>query len=931
MQNMRKLFTLCCIFFAALYGNAQGSIKGKLTDSSGKNPLGLATVTVFQAGDTSLITYRLSTPEGEFRVPGLPLNKPLRLVISYSGYEAHRQEFTLTNDTPLEMGTISLLPSSKTLDEILVVAERPPVTVRRDTIEFNASSFRTLPTALVEDLLKKLPGIQIDRDGNIMANGRRVNRIQVDGKSFFGDDPKMATRNLPANLIDKIQVTEDKDEAARNTDGDLTNVGQVINLTLKKGVKKGWFGKAYAGMGTKERYEVGGIANIFRDTLQLSVLGFSNNINRSGFSFKEIQDMGGFSRSGFNSVTVMRRGSQEGFAINGISFGGLDGGIARSSGAGFNLNHAPNKRNNFFVQYFVGNSRNTIEDVINKQQFFSDTTLTTRTGTTNNRNGYSHNASIGTTLKPDTLTDINFRMGYSYATQDEDINSSIRVTNNKAGQVSTGAGNLFNNTYNNDYYHNLFLTRRFSGKKGRTFNLYNILNYRNNLQRYITETESQFFIPAPDELLFEQLRRQDVPTLSTTVNAAFSEPLSSKWTMRINGRYEFLKDEQDISLYIKDAGSKYDLLDMGRSSGFQRRQNRFSTNFGLTYKLNKVNLTAGVSGLWQDIHNEFRNIATPVDMNLFSILPNFSLTWKQLSVRYDKNVSAPSIGHLIPVPDSTNPFFIRHGNPYLRPAKRNSFSISNFSFLQSSGTSFNVYLNANFINDDVIMARTIATNGVETVKPVNADGSINMHANVGFGKEYKNNQKFIFSFRFTPYVSFDSRKLSVNNNISTATTFSYGPGVTIGLNWNDIVELRPEYRPHFSRTTYTDPYFRNIKAITHYLETELIIRWPKMLVWESQLSYRSTNQVAPGLPKDNVLWNAAVTLLMLKDSKGLLKLSVFDVLDRNNNVYRYTTMNQIVDQQSNVLTRFAELSFTYNIRNLGAAKKVGGRDRMFLF
>lgn len=929
---MRKFLLLCCVLFAALYGNGQGSIKGKLTDSSGKNPLGLATVTVFQAGDTTLITYRLSTPEGEFRVPGLPLNQPLRLVISYSGYEAHRKEFTLTNDTPLEMGTIALLPSSKTLDEILVVAERPPVTVRRDTIEFNASSFRTLPTALVEDLLKKLPGIQIDRDGNIMANGRKVNRIQVDGKSFFGDDPKMATRNLPANLIDKIQVTEDKDEAARNTDGDLTNVGQVINLTLKKGVKKGWFGKLYAGAGTKERYEAGGIANIFRDTLQLSLIGFSNNINRSGFSFKEVQDIGGFNRSGFSSVSVLRSpGGREGFALNGISFGGLDEGIARSSGGGFNLNHAPNKRNNFFLQYFLGNTRSVLEEINNKQQFFNDTTLNTRTITTNNKNIYSHNASIGTTLKPDTLTDINFRASYSYATRDEDINARIGVVSNKAGQVSTGNGNLFNNFYNNDYNHTLFLTRRFRAKKGRTLNLTNGLNYRSNLQRYITESESLFFIPAPDALLFEQLRRQDMPTLSTMVNAAFSEPLSKNWTMRINGRYEFLKDEQDITLFDKDAGSKYDILNNDQSSGFHRLQNRFSTNVSMTYRLNKVNLTAGVGGLWQDINNKFRNIAMPVEMNLFSIIPNFSLTWKQLSVRYDRNVTAPSISHLIPVPDSTNPFFIRTGNPFLRPAKRNSFSISNFNFLQSSGTSFNIYMNANFIDDDVILARTVATNGVETVRPINTNGSMNMYFNMGFGKEYKNKQQFMYSFRVSPYMSFDRRKLSVNNRISTATTISYGPTLSIGLNWNDIVEFRPEYRPSISRTKYTDPYFTNIEAIGHYLESELIIRWPKRLVWETQLAYRSTNQVAPGLPKDNLLWNAAVTLLMLKDSKGLLKLSVFDVLDRNNNVFRYTNMNQIIDMQSNVLTRFAELSFTYNIRNLGATKKVGGRDRLFMF
>jgi hypothetical protein len=254
---MMRIITACIVSFI-LHTNlsAQGTIKGKLVDSLSKNPLGLATVTVFKANDTALITYRLSNPEGEFKVPGLPLNLACRVVISYSGYDAFRKEFTLTDEAPVDLGNVTMYPSSKSLEEVLVIAERPPVTVRRDTIEFNASSFKTLPTSLVEDLLKKLPGVQVDRDGNITANGRRVNRIMVDGKSFFGDDPKMATRNLPANVIDKIQVTDDKDEAARNSDGDLTNIGQVINLTLKKGVKKGWFGKLYGGGGTTDRYEI---------------------------------------------------------------------------------------------------------------------------------------------------------------------------------------------------------------------------------------------------------------------------------------------------------------------------------------------------------------------------------------------------------------------------------------------------------------------------------------------------------------------------------------------------------------------------------------------------------------------------------------------------------------------------------------------------
>ena len=910
--------------------SAQGTIRGKLVDSVSKNPLSLATVTVFKATDTALITYRLSNPEGEFKVPGLPLNTACRVVISFSGYDAYRKEFTLTDETPVDLGNVMLSPVSKSLDEVLVVAERPPVMVRKDTIEFNASSFKTLPTSLVEDLLKKLPGVQVDREGNITANGRKVNRILVDGKSFFGDDPKMATRNLPANVIDKIQVTDDKDEAARNSDGDLTNIGQVINLTLKKGVKKGWFGKMYAGAGTKDRYEIGGIANIYRDTMQLSLLGFSNNLNRSGFSMKEVQDLGGFNRSGFNSMMVTSRGGQTGFALNGISFGGIDAGIARASGAGFNLNHAPNNKKSFFLQYFFGNTKNNVEQINNTQQFINDTTVNTLTNTNTGRMAFTHNVGAGANLKPDTLTDINFRSNYSYASTDEKVKANIKVDNSKTGSVSTGLGDLFNTSYANNYNHNLFLTRRFKAKKGRTLNFAHFLNYAKNLQRYITESEYQYYYPSYEDRFFDQLRRQDVPTLSVNTSLNYAEPLSKSLTLRFNNRYEFLKDKQDIGIY-DGVNSKYEVLNEAKSSGFERTQNRFNSSLALSYKIKKVTITAGINGLWQGIHNEFRNIAQPLKSSLFNVLPNFSFNWKQLSANYSQNVAAPSISYLIPVPDSTNPFYIRYGNPYLKPAMRRQFYISNFNFFQGSGASYNFYINGSFTDNDVVMSRTVDANGVQSVVPVNADGSINFYAGVGFGKEYKNKQKFIFNFRISPYLNFDRRKLIVNKNVSTATNFNIGPNFSMGLNWNDVVEFRPQYSPGISRTTYTDPSFKNIKAITHSIEGELIVRWPKKLVWETNLAYRRTNQVAPGLPRENILWNAAVTLMMLKGDVGLLKLSVFDLLDRNNGLYRYTTQNQIVDNQTNVLQRYGALSFTYNIRNMGAPKKVGGKDRLFWF
>jgi len=848
---MRNLFVFTLVLFAGLCElNAQGTIKGKLTDTTGKNPLSLATVTVFKASDTAIITYRLSNGEGEFKVPGLPLNMECRVVISFSGYDAYRKEFTLTNDTPLDLGSIKLLPSSKTLDEVLVIAERPPVTVKKDTIEFNASSFKTLPTSLVEDLLKKLPGIQVDREGNITANGRKVNRIMVDGKAFFGDDPKMATRNLPANVIDKIQVTNDKDEEARNTDGDLSNVGQVINLTLKKGVKKGWFGKAYAGMGTKHRYEAGGIANVFRDTMQLSLLGFSNNINRSGFSFKEVQDLGGFNRSGSQSMMISRRGSQEGFAINGISFGGLDAGIARSTGAGFNLNHAPNKRNSFFLQYFYGTTSNDVEQTNNTQQFFSDTVVNNRTITTNDRTVHNHTIGAGFNIKPDTLTDMTLRAGYTYSTTDENIDALAKLNNNKTGLISQSEGAQFNNFYSNRYNHSLFVTRRLRSKKGRAFNFNSFGNYNSNLNKYITESDLEFFTPAYRTREFNQLRRQEIPYLSINNSLTYSEPLSKAWTARFTTRYDFLRDQQDIGIFDKNIlSSKYELQNYAQSTGFTRQQNKFSTYAGLSYRYKKLTLTAGVSGMWQKIENDFKNIPIPVNFNLFNILPSASINWKQLSGNYSMNVNAPQSNFLVPVVDSTNPFMIRVGNPYLKPARQHNFYLSNFNFFQGSGTSINFFMNGGFTDNDVIMKRRVNPDGSQIYSAVNANGSAYFYSSVGFGKEFKNKQKFIFSFRFSPYMNYNRRKLIINERSSTASTVTFGPNLNIGLNWNDIVEFRPMYTPSFGKTTYSDPSFNDLNVINHYLESELIVRLPKKLVWETNVAYRYTSQVAPAYQK----------------------------------------------------------------------------------
>lgn len=928
---MRSIFTviLFMTFIFYGYGQQRGQLSGKLVDSVSRQALSLATITVFNASDTSIISYRMSDPKGEFRVTGIPLNLRARVIVSYSGYLSYRQEFSLTADSSeLLMGTIAMVNSPESLEEVVIVAERPPVIVRNDTIEFNASAFKTLPTALVEDLLKKLPGVQIDGDGNVMVNGRRVNRILVDGKTFFGDDPKMATRNLPANLIDKVQVADDKEDIDRAIDGDLTNVGKVINLSLKKGVKKGWFGKVYGGGGTQDRYELGGIANIFRDTMQLSILGYSNNINKSGFSMRDVQQLGGFGRSGTSSISIS---GSSGFSLNGISFGGLDAGISRSSGVGFNLNHAPTADKTFFLQYFYGESRARVEELTNEQQFISDTIIDTRNDSRALVLNNSHIVNAGLRLRPDSLSNMRINAGFSMADNRQNRFLTTRVANNKLGLLTDGSGRLNNGTDDKAYNHDIWYSRRSRIKRGRTLDLSHYFNYRDNLQEFLTEQTNTFFIPVTDTLLFEQLRVQDVPDILGTMNANFTEPLGQKFSLRISQNLRFQREKQLVTTFENAGNGKYDLIIDQLSDGFHRNQFRSSSTLALTYKFKNLNFTAGMNALYQDIRNNFVKSDLSPDMTLFDILPNFSISWKKFSVRYMENVQAPAINYMNPVPDNSNPYQIRLANPKLKPSHSREIYANYFNFFPNKSLNLSFYLNGGFTDDHVILARTINDRGVQTTMPINVSGSQQFNSSASVSKEFKNDTRFIFSTNARIWLNTRRQMLMVNDKLSRSDNFSISPSLGVGLNYNDIIEIRPEYRFSVNETRYTDPFFKNLDVLTHFLSGELVVRWPKKLVWETNYNYRRNSEVAIGMPKSSFLWNAGLTVLMMKEDRAQLKLSVYDILKSNNSFYRTVSQNFITDRHVNILQRYFMLSFTYNIRTGGSQRKVGGTEKFFFF
>lgn len=930
------LFALCCL---CSYTWSQGILTGKIADSSSQKPLGLATVTVFKAADTALITYRLSTPDGDFRVPGLPFDVNCRVVISFSGYGIYRKEFTITAAQPaLNIGTIHMTTDAKSLDEVLVIAERPPVTVRKDTIEFNASAFKTLPNALVEDLLKKLPGVQVDADGNITVNGKPVNRLLVDGKVFFGDDPKMATRNLPANIIDKVQVVDDKEELLRNGDDNLNNVGKVINITLKKGVKKGWFGKLYAGGGSDSRYEAGGIANIFRDTLQLSVLGYMNNLNRPGFSYGELMQTGGFQRNRSNTLSnntsVWSNGSGSGISINGVNFGGVQsyGGISTSKGAGFNMNHAPNTRNSFFAQYFYGNVIIDRQTLTNLNQYNADTVVNTNTLLTGGVITHAHNMGIGARLKPDSVTNIVFNANYTIGMQDEDRISDITSNNNKLGPLSNGDITQFNDDKLHYYRHALSITRLSKTKNGRRFSLTHNLDRNNKYNDYTTESDIRFLYPSAFDSLYAQLRKERIPRTDANVVINYSEPLIKQFTLRAGARYEYGRLHNSIKTFNRNGASqKYDMFNSSLSSDFERTSNRFLATAGVEFKWKDLAITPFVRALFQHVTNDLASLPSPIRQKQSGILPALAIVYKQLNFNYGKEVVLPSYINLIPVNDNTNPYFISKGNAGLQPLERNTLSVNYYFNDTKKSLNAGGYVSASFTQHDIVQSITVDDRGIQTTMPVNANGSRNYNMNFNINKQYKNNQRFIFSWNTGNYLGYTHNKLLYNGETSWQTTVNYGHWVGSGLNWNDKVEWNISYSINYNFTDYTNPVFKPLKVTSHWLSNEIVVRWPKHIIWETQCAYSYNSSIPAGRPRDAIRWNGAVNITMLKDERGVLRLSVYDLLNQNNSIWVNANRNTVTTTQNNVLSQYFMATFTYNMRAVGASKKVGGRDRFFLF
>jgi hypothetical protein len=352
---------------------------------------------------------------------------------------------------------------------------------------------------------------------------------------------------------------------------------------------------------------------------------------------------------------------------------------------------------------------------------------------------------------------------------------------------------------------------------------------------------------------------------------------------------------------------------------------------GIEIRWRGIIITPFARVLSQYMNNDFASFSSPVKQRQTALLPVLGIVYKQLNIFYNKDVILPYYAYLIPVNDNSNPYFISKGNTELAPAERNNFQVNYYFNDPKRNFNASVYANGSFTNNDIIQSITIDNKGVQTTMPVNADGSSSFYLNFNINKQYKKNTHFIFSWNTGNNFNYNHNRLLYNNESSWQSTINFNNWFGINMNWNDKFEWNTSYSIGSNFTRYTSAAFKKLKINYQWLENELILRWPKHVIWETQMSYSYTSNTAPGVPKDIVRWNGAINFTMLKNEAGVLKLSVFDILDLNQNSSSYAYRNMLTTSITNTLTRYFMATFTYNVRTAGAKKKIGGKERLFLF
>jgi hypothetical protein len=905
---------------------SRGEVRGVVLDAGTALPLREVSVSLVLARDSSYVTFSLTEGEGHYTLRGVRPGHYL-LLFNSLGYQVVQQPVEMPADAAsVEMPPQHLVAEARQLAEVIVTHERPPVSLHGDTVAFRANSFKTQPNAPVEQLLKKLPGVEVARDGSIRAQGKPVDNVLVDGKPFFGGDPKMATRNLPAAILDRVELFDKQDEQTALAGLDGGERQRTINLVTRRDKRRGIFGTEQAGVGTNGRYQARLGINRFNNNQQLSVLAQADNVNGQGYSDTGNPATGasGASQGGAGSLSSNSAGLVMA-APGGVRSVGFDNvnspetGINASSSGGINYRDIWGSRIEVATSYLAAHAITLNDQLARRQNLTADATLPTSLTDQQNNSRVRTNtqrATLRLDYRLDTLTTLRLTPAINWQGTIQTRNEVQQTT--RLGQLLNQSDSFYEANANSLTGGGTALLLHKFQRPDRALSISGTLNLASQMGTARNRSTTTFQTTSP--LRLNQQVNQRTPATDGLLSISYAEPLSLRHKLEAHYSYAIAPSAaRRLTTDFDSIRDTYSLNNALLSNEFSSRFNAHRA--GLTWQSRRLRYTysMGLDGQLGNQHLDNKTTAVALHRSYLSLLPQASFSYtatgsRTLRLTYRTLFTAPAALLLQPVPDLSDPLNVQLGNPDLRPEYAHSLTGTYQHFDPSRSRHVLVLLTGNAIQHRLVSTTNFDTNGRRVTQPVNADGYYQASGYLALGQRLASPE---LNLNATTSASFTRSPSFVNGQSNFARSWNAGQTFSANLAYNDRVELSVQAGFTYQQAAYSLAAVPSTTFFTQMLSAEGYWRMAGRWVVTSDLYFTNNNGLTTGYNPHVLRWNIGLAYQLFANRQGELKLYAFDVLNQNRSVIRTTTDTYLEDVRSRVLTRYLQLSFTYQLRRFG--------------
>ncbi|MBE7177678.1 MAG: carboxypeptidase regulatory-like domain-containing protein [Mucilaginibacter polytrichastri] len=923
-MNRARFYALILLISCAsslLYGQEKkmkpGELRGYVFDHLTRKPVEFCTVTVQAENDSTMVKYGMTGSDGEFIIKFLP-KKTFRVTVAYIGLQKIERRIELTAERPgADLGKIYLLSENILLDEVKIV-QIPPVVFKKDTVEYNAASFFTRPNASVEDLFKRLPGVQVDNEGNIKAFGEGIATVKVDGKVFFGNDPKIATKNLPADAIEKVQITQEKTEESKNKGIDDGKRVRVINLVLKEDHKTGWFGNTSLAQGTKDRYMGTAAVNHFNHDKQLNFLFSTNNINQIGYSEENAKAFNN-DRIQYGNGYYSEDGSY-GSEYGAVRVGNNQQGLTTTHSGGMNYGDSwgKKKKTEFNLSYFLYSDRKSEISAVNELRFQGTDNFNDIGNKDNLSKNQSHKANLLFKAEPDSLTSITFNSSFNRQSARTTYNYQSDLFNLASGQVNGTNGLNVYRTLSPQFSHTLNVSRSFKKQRG-SMSLAALNSSYTSVYTNTEESKTSFFTESLPPVNINRQNQSSYTYRYWYIGNSYNFNVNKKRDLSISWDNSWTRNDNPnevLSSTFNPLTGLYDLRVDSISNSQSNATTIYSSAIGLAKNGEKLSMSASSSIQYQILQGEInsRGITQTIRRTYLNMIPRFFTNYqvkpgKTLSAALYAYVSVPAAQYLFRDQNNSSPLYLRETSGELKATKNYNLSIDYSSYQANTKNLFRSSVSLRTAFDNISDSTTIdGTTGVTRVKMVNTRGESRLEGRAAYDYNAP-----LEGLQVSPEISYQTNnRINFLNGLKNTSRF-YGPAFQLGITYNfkESLMFSASNRTGINTVKNSAQPERDNRYIA--LKTDGSINYEPVKRW--WISADFTHVFIAG--QRYMLANAGIQRNFMSKQQLSLELRAFDLFNQNANLVRSVYSNTITDTRSNNLNRYFFLRLNYRINKVG--------------